>query len=402
MVVLKKTSNLTFLVLLAFAIFVSSCARTQKLVEQGRYDEAVELATRKLSGKKRKKVKHVKALEKAFEKATQQYMQRIAKLEDRPGSEEKIVDIYRHIRKRQEAVSPLLPLLSIKGYQAEFQFVKVDELETAAMNKAASALYKIAQYQLVDAERGDKLAARDAFHNLDKIENYFRNYKDVNELKFKARELGTTHVLFEMKNNAQVVLSQEFENEVLRMGVDELNSGWNQFHLSEPANENIDLKVRMNITQIDVSPERIKEREYVDSKEIEDGYDYILDGNGNVMKDTLGNDIKVPRKVLIRARVFEIFQSKAAIVSGHLEYFDARNNDLVRSTPISVESVFENYASHFRGDRRALSSFSRGRCDTRPLPFPLDEELLLQAAEEMKPIVRQEILYSGANLAVLR
>ncbi|MFK7774517.1 MAG: hypothetical protein AB8F94_20405 [Saprospiraceae bacterium] len=402
MVVLKKSSNLTFLLLLAFAIFVSSCARTQKLVEQGRYDEAVELATRKLSGKKRKKVKHVKALEKAFEKATQQDMQRIAKLENRPGSEERIVDVYRHIRKRQETVSPLLPLLSKKGYQAEFQFVKVDELETAAMKKAAKALYETVQYQLVDAERGDKLAARDAFHNLDKIENYFRNYKDVNELKFKVRELGMTHVLFEMKNNAQVVLPQEFENEVLRMGVDELNSGWNQFHLSEPTNESIDLKVRMNITQIDVSPERIKEREYIDSKEIEDGYDYVLDGNGNVMKDTLGNDIKVPRKVLIRARVFEVFQSKAAIVSGHLEYFDAKNNDLIRSTPISVESVFENYASHFNGDRRALSSFSRGRCDTRPLPFPLDEELLLQAAEEMKPIVREEILYSGANLAVLR
>lgn len=402
MLVLKKSSNLTFLLLLALTIFVSSCARTQKLVEQGRYDEAIELATKKLSGKKRKKLKHVKALEKAFAKATQQDMQRIARLEDRPGSEERIVDIYRHIRKRQEAVSPLLPLLSIKGYQARFQFVKVDELETAAMKKAAKALYQTAKYQLADAERGDKLAARDAYHNLDKIENYFRNYKDVNELKFKARDIGTTHVLFEMKNNAQVVLPQAFENEVLRMGVDELNSGWNQFHLSEPANENIDLKVRMNITQIDVSPERITEREYIDSKEIEDGFDYVLDANGNVMKDTLGNDIRVPRKVLIRARVFEVFQSKAAIVAGHLEYFDARNNDLIRSTPISVESIFENYASHFSGDRRALSAFSRGRCDTRPLPFPLDEELLLQAAEEMKPILREEILYSGANLAVLR
>lgn len=402
MVVLKKSSNLTFLVLLAFAIFVTSCARTQKLVEQGRYDEAVELATRKLSGKKRKKIKHVKALEKAFEKATQQDMQRIARLENRPGSEERIVDIYRHIRLRQEKVAPLLPLLSVKGYQAEFRFVKVDELETAAMKKAAKALYTTAEYQLVDAERGDKLAARDAFHNLEKIENYFSNYRNVNELKFKARELGTTHVLFEMKNNAQVILPSEFENEVLRMGVDELNSGWNQFHLSESATEKIDLKVRMNLTQIDVSPERIKEREYVDSKEIEDGFDYVLDANGNVMKDTLGNDIKVPRRVLIRARVFEVFQSKAAIVSGHLEYFDARNGDLIRSTPISVEAVFENYASNFTGDRRALSAFSRGRCDTRPLPFPLDEELLMQAAEEMKPIVREEILYSGANLAVLR
>ena len=163
----QKKSNLIFLVvLLAFAIFASSCKNTQKLIERGDYDEAIRYATKKLSGKKRKKEKHVRALEKAFEKATRRDMQRIAKLEKRKGSEERIVDIYRHIRKRQEMVSPLLPLLSKKGYHADFQFVKVDELETAAINRAVVALYETAQNDLENAERGNKMAARDAFRSV--------------------------------------------------------------------------------------------------------------------------------------------------------------------------------------------------------------------------------------------
>lgn len=390
----QKKSNLMLVVLLAFATFVSSCKRTEKLVEQGRYDEAIAYATKKLSGKKRKKEKYVKGLERAFAKATRRDMERIAMLEKRPRSEERIVAVYREIRLRQEKVEPLLPLLSKNGYYAEFQFVKVNELEAIALKKAAAALYEDAQQLLTDAERGDKNAARKAHRKLDKIDGYVRNYKDVQDLKYHARTLGTTHILFEMKNNAQVVLPQEFEKEVLRMGTDQLNGGWNRFYLTPPTERNIDFKVRMNITQIDVSPERITEREYVDSKEIQDGYDYVLDENGNVLKDTLGNDVKVPRNVLIRARVFEVFQSKAAIVGGHLEYIDVKNNDLVKSTPISVEAVFENYASRFNGDRRALSDFSIGRCDTQPLPFPADVDLLLEAAEQMKPIVKKEILYS--------
>ena len=44
----------------------------------------------------------------------------------------------------------------------------------------------------------------------------------------------------------------------------------------------------MRLTNIEVSPEQIKEREYEDTKEIEDGFEYVLDGNGNVAKDSSG------------------------------------------------------------------------------------------------------------------
>jgi len=387
----KRIKTTTMTVLLALVIILSSCTNTKKLVEQGRYDEAVEYATDKLAGKRKKKEKYVTLLENAFDKATARDMKRIAKLERKDGNWDKIIDIYGVIRNRQEMVEPLLPLIGKKGYHANFKFVKVDELELAAMKKSANFHYNQGLDYLSDAEGGSKIAARKAYDAFKCSEKYFENYKDVVSLKNKARQLGITHFVFEMKNNAQVLLPQEFEKTVLQMGVADLNTGWNRFHLTKPNNVKADFKVVMSLNNIDVSPERIKEREYVDVREIEDGFEYVLDQNGNVLKDTLGNDVTIPRKVLIEARVLEVFQSKAAIVGGHLEYYNMNTNALMKTMPVSVEAVFENYASKFRGDRRALTDISKRRCDTRPLPFPTDEELLLDAADSLKPLVRRKI-----------
>ena len=387
----QKIKTSTMMVFLALVMILSSCTNTKRLVEQGRYDEAVEFASRKLAGKKKKKEKYVTMLENAFQKATARDMKRIAKLERKDGNWDKIIDVYGVIRDRQEMVEPLLPLIGKKGYHASFQFVKVDALELAAMKKSANFHYSLGLDYLVDAERGSKISARKAYNSFKDSEKYFENFKDVVNLKHKARQLGITHFVFEMKNNAQVLLPQEFEKTVLQMGVADLNTGWNRFHLTNPNNVKADFKVIMSLNDIDVSPERVKEREYVDLREIEDGFEYVLDQNGNVLKDTLGNDVTIPRKVIIEARVMEVFQSKAAIVGGHLEYYDMKTNELMKTMPVSVEAVFENYASQFRGDRRALTDISKRRCDTRPVPFPTDEDLLLDAAASLKPLVRNKI-----------
>ena len=386
----QKIKISTMMVCLTLVIILSSCTNTKKLVEQGRYDEAVEYASRKLAGKK-KKEKYVTLLEDAFDKATARDMKRIAKLERKNGNWDKIIDIYGLIRERQEMVAPLIPLIGKKGYHANFKFVKVDELELAAMKKSAHFHYNLGLDYLSNAEDGSKIAARKAYNSFKDAEQYFENYKDVVRLKDKAHQLGLTHFVFEMKNNAPVLLPHEFEKTVLQMGVADLNTGWNRFHLNNPNHVKADFKVVMSLNDIDVSPERVKEREYVDVREIEDGFEYVLDKNGNVLKDTLGNDVTIPRRVLIEARVFEVFQSKAAIVGGHLEFYDLDSKELMKTMPVSVETVFENYASRFRGDRRALTDLSKRRCDTRPLPFPTDEELLLDAADSLKPLVRSKI-----------
>ena len=77
-------------------------------------------------------------------------------------------------------------------------------------------------------------------------------------------------------------------------------------------------------------PEEVKENNYSETKEIEDGFDYELDANGNVKKDTAGNDIKIIKYKTIRCNVKELHQFKTARISGTIDYLDNYNNKLLK------------------------------------------------------------------------
>lgn len=381
---------------IAFAaamMLLTSCASPEKLVETGNYDQAIDLAIRKLAGKKNKKVKYVQALEDAFTQVTERDMRAAERLKA-DGSNanwEKINDIYRRISRRQEAISPLLPLIDKEGIKANFQFVRIDGLERESREKAASSLYDRAQELLDRGRNGDRQAARMAYAELDKISRYYRTYRDRESLMNMAHELGTTYILVSVENRAPVVLPVGFEAEITRFGVRDLESKWSVYHNRKDPNVDYDYHAIMRLTDIQLTPEVVKERQYEDVKEIEDGFEYVLDANGNVAKDTLGNDIKVPRKILVRAKVLEVYQSKVATITGRVDLIDTKTRELIDSQTVGADAVFENYASTFRGDERALSKETRRRIGNEPIPFPTDEDLILTAAEHMKPVVKDKI-----------
>ena len=89
---------------------LSACASADKMLERGDYDGLVNLATKKLSGKKKKDA-YVIALEEGFEKVTRRDMARIESLKNSNKAEdwEDIVHIARDIERRQEKIEPFLP-----------------------------------------------------------------------------------------------------------------------------------------------------------------------------------------------------------------------------------------------------------------------------------------------------
>lgn len=386
-----RSQSLLWIALISLVL--GACSSPMKMVETGNYDQAIELAVKRLAGKKNKKVKYVQALEEAFTKITARDMAMAENLkrEGRPENWTKINAIYQQIKYRQDKISPLLPLIDKDGIKANFRFVKVEGLERESRENAAEFLYADARQSLARAKDGDRMEARRAYNQLEKVGRYYRDYKDKDQLMDLAQELGTSYILFEMTNNAPVVLPLGFDREITRMSVNDLNSKWKEYHLRQQEGVEYDYKVVMNITDINVSPGVVQERQYVDDREIEDGFDYVLDENGNVKKDTAGNDIKVPRNVIIRAEVLETYQNKVANVTGRLEYIDLRKNQIIDTDQIAVEAIFENYAATFRGDERALTKESRNRIGNRPVPFPDNEDLLFTAAEQMKPVIKRKI-----------
>ncbi|HHM21971.1 MAG TPA: hypothetical protein ENJ20_08095 [Bacteroidetes bacterium] len=382
----------TFFASLIF-LLISSCTNLNKMIEEGNYDEAISVSTGKLAGKKKKKEKYVKALETAFRKATNRDMRRAKTLatEGLSANWGKITRIYERIQKRQEMIEPLLPLLDKDGYKADFQFVRVDGLLREAKEKAAGYYYREGKRLMKLAESGNKQAARDAWHQLNKIGQYVENYRNEREMMRKAHRLGIIYILFNIENNSPSVIPQDFKEELKRVSFADLNSFWKKVHTNPSPGRQYDYKVVMNLRHIEVSPGLIKEREYTDRKTITDGWRYVLDKNGNVLKDSLGNDVKEPNKVEVTATVFQTCQTKSAIVSGELQFFNLRSGNLFHSETITAEAIFENYAATFDGDRRALSEESRKIIGNTPLPFPPDLSLVLDAADQLKPVMKSKI-----------
>jgi len=386
---------------LLLGFLLTSCRSAQKFIENGDYDGAIEFCVGKLRGKSKKQTEYVRGLEEAFARAQVRDLRLIDNFidEDRPENWEKINRLHRQIQARQKKIAPLTPLVSKDGYRATFNFVDIEKQERESREKAAECLYVRAQELLEQAERGDRLAAREAHKTLRDLESrYYRTYKDKDQLLRQARELGTSYVLFEVKNQSGKVLPREFVDQVLAIGKNDLDSEWKAFYFSTQPGAVYDYKAVFRVTQVDISPERVRERAYTDEREIQDGWDYVLDNKGNVLKDSLGNDVKKPRKIRIHANVLEVHQTKAARLSGLVEIYDADRNTLLDNQPLSTEILFENYAATFVGDRRALSEESKRRIGNTPLPFPRDEDMLVQAAERLKPNLKDELRRNRAIL----
>lgn len=395
-------TNVRFLAaIFLLGFLLTSCRSAQKFIENGDYDRAIDFCVSKLKGKSKKKTEYVQGLEAAFARAQVRDLHQIDVLldEDRPENWEKINSLHRQIKTRQQKISPLTPLVASDGYRAKFNFIAIEKLEQESRAKAAECLYVRAQELLRQAEHGDRMAAREAYQTLRNLESrYYQTYKDKDKMLASARDYGTTRILFEVQNHSAAVLPHGFIDELLNIGKRDLDSEWKAYYFKAMPGETYDYQAVFKVTQVDISPERLHERAYTDEKEIQDGWDYVLDARGNVLKDSLGNDVKVPRKVIIRADVLEVYQTKAARLSGIVEIYDTERGNRLDSEHLSTEILFENYASTFKGDRRALSEMSKRRIGNAPLPFPRNEDMLVQAAGRLKPDLKNELRRNRAIL----
>jgi len=390
--------KITTPIFLAFfaVLFLANCGPSIKtLKETGDYDGAIDRAMNRLVGKGKKNPRYVADLAASFNRANAADLDR-AKRMISGGTTlwTRVHSIYASIDRRQQKVRPLVPLVDKNGKEARLNFVNVVPLLNEAADEAAAQLYEEGSRLLDRGRRGNKEAARGAWDAFESIGNYSINYKDTQRLQREAAELGTLYITVEMKNESGAFLPRGFNERLLAIQASAMDDRWRVFDANRQAGRDYDYIARIAIRDIQVSPERAQERQYIDEEEIEDGEEYVLDANGNVAKDSLGNDITRPRVVIVRANVIEVYQSKSAIVSGSFELYDLRERRVVDQDALTAEAIFENYASTFDGDRRALSADSRRRIGNQPARFPTNEQMILDAADALMPILQEQLASS--------
>ncbi len=385
-------TNLYLFGFLTVMLFMS-CKSVQTLVDSGNYDAAIALATKKMRGAKGKKTKHIKALEKAFIKVNNNDLEEIAFLNGLGNLDayERILDISERIAYRQKLISPYLPLISKDGYQGHFDFVNANDILVDAGNSIKELSYNMGvEYLALAKSSDDNKFAREAYYAFLRTSDFDADYNDVIALRSEAEKIGIIHVLVETLFDTDLFLPYDIANYLDQVRYIPRSDKWIRYYDHKKAIESFDFVARLKIDGIDISPERENKRIFFEEKEVEDGDEYVLDKNGNVAKDTLGNDIKRPKYSVVKARIKEIFREKSLSIRAQMELFDT-DNETSLSQPISAEAFFEDSACIIKGDRRALSENTRKRVKDYPLDFPSDLELLLKTGDEIKQAFRFEL-----------
>lgn len=378
------------LVLIISLSFFVGCNSSERLLQKGQYERAIEKSVKKLR-KKPNNDKELYVLKEAYLKANSFDMDQIEFLE-REGREEnyvRIFQLYERLDNRQDKIKTLPTVL-----MNEFRLIDYDEQLIASKEQAAEISYKKG-LQFLDA--GGRENARRAYYEFERVKNIYTDYRDVNEMLRESRYLGTNQVLFITENNSEVVLPARFERELKKIGLSDLNDRWIQYSVSEDEDVQYDYFVALNINDIDVTPERLEREKVTEEKEIQDGTKYVLDERGNVKKDSLGNDIREPNFITVSAEISKVRQVKEAIVGGTLDYIDLRTDQLVKTERIGITAVFEHFSASYSGDERALSDESKEMLSSEMISFPSNEAMLFDAATLLKENTK-EVMYRNRNL----
>lgn len=371
-------------------LLAGACRSIEKLIDQGRYDETLALAQKKMTGKSERKHKYVIAAEQAFAKVTSQDMERIERLQQRGTSEDwqQVVVITQRIERRQRALQPFLPLISDQGYQAKFNFVKTDEVGRYAEDQLVSELYEEGNRLLTSARNGDRQAGQMAYDRFSKLLQRSPTYRDVTQLRDESRQLGMIHVYVTVDNRAYRYMPG-YVADALEEQMAMTNAFWVQYHLRPVNPDRMDYEARLVVTAIEVGPEVVREERLDRKKKIEDGWEYVLDNRGNVAKDSLGNDIRKTKYREVTGYVILTHQEKAAYMNGTLELVDLKNAVIAESRSLRVETRFYHQGQTFFGDERALEK--KDKVFIAPIPFPTNEGMMLDVAKLMPPAYRNEL-----------
>jgi len=375
---MKNRISLTKAVYLILLIgFGVSCVSSQKLLQRGEYDRAIVKSAEKLQ-KKPGNSKELGVLKEAFYLANTFDLERIEflKLEGLEDSWIEIYQIYEQLDRRQHLVRRLPSMV-----RSQFEFVNYAELIIEARSEAAGVSYERGVELL---ERGDRFSARQAYGEFNRVIQIYPAFLNVDHLIHESHSLGTNNILFGVENNSGMVLPSQFEAEMQRIALKDLNTSWLNFDTYDDPDLFYDYFVSLNIKNISVSPERVEINRFSESKEIENGERFKMDENGNVMKDSLGNDIKVPNIVTVTAEVVESVQKKSAFVSGSLDFYDLRTDQLVKTDNISVESVFAHHSAIAIGNSKALSEETQKKLGQHPVSFPSNEAMLINSVDLVK------------------
>jgi hypothetical protein len=364
----------------------NSVKRNQKFLSQGNYDQAIELAVKKLQKNKRapKNVEHIILLEEAYKKAVAEDMRRISflKKENNLNSKRDVYYTYLDMERRQQWIRPLLPLyIPSEKRDARFKLKEYTDATLDAKKVLGDALWS-QSVRFLDSN--DKMQARRAFDLLNELQDLRGSDSGITGMIEDALFIGTDFIYVTLNNRSGQIMPRRLEQELLDFNTYGLDNFWTEYHSERDQDIAYDYGIALNFRQIEFSPERISEREERRTKRVKDGWEFKKDAEGNFVLDEDGKKIKVDVYKTVSAMMLITEQFKAANVGGNVVYRDLQQGRDIDKFPLGTEFIFQNVFANYRGDERALSDDDLLLLENRFIPFPSNAQLLLDASDNIK------------------
>ncbi|HAX94260.1 MAG TPA: hypothetical protein DCY25_10025 [Bacteroidales bacterium] len=370
---------------LIFLFILSSCGSSKKQLEKGNYPMALDKAVKQLR-RDRDDSKQIAILDRSYKILNDQDNERIRylKMEDRPENWDEIYQINKAMSDRQAYVRTVLPL-ELNGKTIDYPYVDYMPEMVAAKRKSADFYYAHGN-ELMKSNLKENY--RQAYYEFVRAKEYVGNYEGIDNKIDDARYLGMSRVLIALYNRSIIKFDQEFEEDLLSLDLPNLNSEWVEYHTYNPGKDTrFDYYVNVNIRNIIVSPDQTMQKDTVVKKDVEDGFAYKLDARGNVMKDSLGNDIKSVKYKTLQCALIETIQSKECRIAGDVEIIQANPEKALKKDPLGATSGFEWISARALGDVQALSQAQIEKTKTKAVPFPSDMEMIFRCSDALKQAI---------------
>lgn len=369
----------------------SSVKKTETAINEGDFDQAINIAVENLvDGKNSKRnQEYIPLLERAFKKATEQDQMQLQRwqLDPNPAVLEPIYETYLRMDRRQNRIRPLLPLKSLKNNRlAQFEFQDYHSEILASRTILSDYLLDNSKEAIAVATI---MESREVYNDLRYLDKINPNFRDTRALMQQALEQGTHYILVGLQNQSQTVLPERLEEELLNFSTYGINDQWTQYHNNKINALDYDYDLDIIIDRIVISPEQVLQKELIKEKQIKDGFIYEYDTNGNVKKDSLGNDIKKDKFITIKANVIQNTQLKESNVNAIVQLKDKRTLQVVDRFPVNSSFVFTYIYGSIYGDRRALEANYLETLNPQSVNFPPDEQMVYDTGEDLKLKIKQ-------------
>ena len=378
-------------------IIFASCANLQKAFDSRNYDTVITQFLKK----KKTTDEEISLFVKSYHAVLDRDKSKITTLKSLNNGEkwEEIFELYTTIQDRQNKILRVLPIYYSNGEKAIIETFDLSAaLEESRQNSAQ--YYYDQGIKLLNSS--SKSSIRQSLDYFNASKKFYINYKDVNELIAEAQYKGKNFVLLLVDKNPALLIPPAFEQSILDNITLNQNDSW--LHIDYRQNNQLkyDYVINLNLYDIQISPDAIKEKTSREEKTIEDGWQYVLDNRGNVKKDSLGNDIKVPKYKKIYCDIREIRMNKTAKVFGDATIYDAQSKSYIKSQKCTGNAAFDYTYYQYEGDRNALSSATQQMLNNPPALFPNTFDMVERSKEELIRCYKDFISNNYAALTYTR